>query len=175
MPDETIPETEAKTDPVETTEPDTDSPSPEDENSEQQPKKPTETVEFWKSKAREQEKRAKENAAAAKELADFKESQKTELQKAVDRADAAEGALGTLKAAEQIREWKADTAKKFGVPVDALRGVDLDEIEEHAATLKALLPEPRKAGQVPAEGRTVLPGSGDPATQFAEILRSARQ
>jgi hypothetical protein len=175
MPDENTPETEVTTDPVETTEPDTDSPSAEEDNSEQQPKKPTETVEFWKSKAREQEKRAKENAAAAKELADLKESQKTELQKAVERAESAEGALGALKAAEQIREWKSDTAKKFGVPADALRGTDLDEIEEHAATLKSLLPEPRKPGQVPAEGRTVQPGTGDPAQQFAEILRSARK
>ncbi|WP_156749430.1 helicase [Mycobacterium sp. E1747] len=175
MPEETLQESEAGTDPVETTEPDTGDAAPEGDASEQPPKKPTETVEFWKSKAREQEKRAKENAAAAKELADLKESQKTELQKAIERADAAEGALGALKAAEQIREWKSATAKKFGVPADALRGVDLDEIEEHAATLKSLLPEPRKPGHVPGEGRTVQPGSGDPAQQFAEILRNARK
>lgn len=132
-------------------------------------------VEKLRKEAAKYRTEAKQNSAAAKELADLKESQKTELQKAVERADSAEGALGALKAAEQVREWKSEAAKKFGVPVDALRGLDLDEIEEHAATLKALLPEPRKAGQVPAEGRTVLPGSGDPATQFAEILRSARQ
>lgn len=132
-------------------------------------------VEKLRKEAAKYRTEAKQNAAAAKELANLKESQKTELEKAVERADSAEGALGALKAAEQIREWKAEAAKKFGVPVDALRGVDLGEIEEHAATLKALLPEPRKPGQVPTEGRTVLPGSGDPATQFAEILRSARK
>lgn len=54
--------------------------------------KPTETVDFWKAKAREQEKRAKENAEAAKRLAEFEESQKTEAQKIAERAAAAERA-----------------------------------------------------------------------------------
>ena len=35
--------------------------------------KPTETVEFWKAKAREQEKRAKDNAAAATRLAEIED------------------------------------------------------------------------------------------------------
>jgi len=56
-----------------------------------------------------------------------------------------------------------------------LRGTTLEEIEDHAAELKALLPEPRKAGQVPAEGRTVTTGTGDPAQQFAELIRNARK
>lgn len=173
MPDENTPETEVKTDPAETVEPDTGD-APDGDNSEQQPKKPVETVDFWKAKAREQEKRAKENAAAAKELADFKESQKTETQKWMDRAQSAEGALSAIQVAQQIRDTKDAVAKQYGVPADVLRGTDIEEIEEHAKSLKSLLPEPRKPGHVPAEGRTVPTGSGDPATQFAEILRSAR-
>jgi ribonuclease D len=140
-----------------------------------EPKKPTETVEFWKSKARENEKRAKENATAAKRLAELEESQKSELQKAIERAEEAEGVAYALKAAQEINDFKAQVSKKTGVPVDVLRGSDLDEIEAHAASLKALLPEPRKPGQVPAEGRTVLNGSGDPAQQFAELIRNARR
>jgi len=146
-----------------------------EEESEQQAKKPTETVEFWKSKAREQEKRAKDNATAAKKLSDLEESQKTELQKAIERAESAEGAISALQAAEQIRNAKDEVSKRTGVPADVLRGSDLDEIEAHAASLKALLPEPRKAGQVPAEGRTVSTGTGDPAQQFAELIRNARK
>jgi hypothetical protein len=51
-------ENEAPVEDVETTETETETP-------EQQAPKPTETVDFWKSKAREQEKRAKENAACS--------------------------------------------------------------------------------------------------------------
>lgn len=147
----------------------------EDESAEQQAKKPTETVEFWKTKAREQEKRAKENAAAAKKLSELEESQKTELQKAIERAEAAEGVAYALTAAQEINDFKAQVSKRTGVPVDVLRGTNIEEIEEHAASLKALLPEPRKPGQVPGEGRTVTTGTGDPAQQFADIIRNARK
>lgn len=172
MPDEPQPEESAETAAVETTAAPAEDAAAEDTTEQ---KKPTETVEFWKSKAREQEKRAKENAAAAKRLADLEESQKSETQKLLERAEAAEGVAYALKAAEEIRDIKAKVSKQTGVPADVLRGSDLDEIEAHAASLKALLPEPRKPGQVPAEGRTVTTGTGDPAQQFAELIRNARK
>lgn len=162
--------------PVETTPPEGGGAA--DESSEDKAQKPTETVEFWKTKAREQEKRAKENASAAKRLTELEESQKSELQKAVERAEAAEGTLATLQAAQQISDWKSEVSqmKEFeGVPPSHLRGTSLEELMEHAAQLKSLLPEPRKPGQVPAEGRTVTPGTGDPAQQFAELIRNARK
>lgn len=118
---------------------------------------------------------ARENAAAAKRLADIEESQKSELQKAIERAEAAEGVAFALQTAQQINDWKANAAKKHGVPVEVLRGSDEDEIEEHARSLKALLPEPRKPGQVPAEGRPVTTGSGNPADQFASIITNLRK
>jgi hypothetical protein len=52
--------------------------------------KPTETVEFWKQKAREQEKRAKENAEAAKRLSEIEDANKSEAQRAADALAAAE-------------------------------------------------------------------------------------
>lgn len=51
---------------------------------------PTETVEFWKAKAREQEKRAKENAAAAKRVKEIEDASKSEQERATERATAAE-------------------------------------------------------------------------------------
>lgn len=140
--------------------------------------KPTETVEFWKAKAREQEKRAKENAEKASKFDQVTAAQKSELQLAIERAEAAERENTSLKADREIADWKTQTAKnpKFaGVPADVLRGTTLEEIEAHAASLKALLPEPAKPGHVPGEGRIVPPGTGDPAQQFAEILRNARK
>lgn len=66
--------------------------------------KPTETVEFWKQKAREQEKRAKENAAAATRLAEIEEAQKSEAQKAADRLAAAEAKATEAEAKALRRE-----------------------------------------------------------------------
>ncbi|WP_280331499.1 hypothetical protein [Nocardia wallacei] len=60
--------------------------------------KPTETVDFWKTKAREQERRAKDNAAAAKELAELKDAQKSDAEKAADRIAKAEAEVSALPA-----------------------------------------------------------------------------
>lgn len=140
--------------------------------------KPAETVDFWRTKAREQEKRAKENAAKAAEFDKVTEAQKSEQQKLIERAEAAENRAAQLEAAREIEGWKSTVAKdpKYaGVTAEVLRGNTLEEIEDHAAALKALLPDPRKAGQVLAEGRTVQTGTGDPATQFANIITNARR
>jgi hypothetical protein len=153
-----------ESDAVETTTPDAD------ESTEQAPK-PTETVDFWKSKAREQEKRAKENANAAKELAAIRDADKTELQRERDAREAAQREAAELRAAREVDDWKAKVSKKSGIPADVLRGSTLEDIEDHAASLKALLPEPRTPGHVPSEGRTVTGGAGNPAQQFASILK----
>jgi hypothetical protein len=120
----------------------------------------------------------KELKSKASRLDEIEEAQKSELQKAIERAEAAEGTLATLQAAQQISDWKSEVTKlpKYaGVSPDVLRGTTLEEIEEHAAQLKALLPEPRKPGHVPGEGRTVTNGTGDPAQQFADLIRNARK
>lgn len=172
MPDETAPEA-----PAETAEAEVET-SPEDPQAPKPTPKPAETVDFWKAKAREQEKRAKENAVKAAEFDRVTDAQKSEQQKLIERAEAAENRAAQLEAAREIEGWKSTVAKdpKYaGVTAEVLRGSTLEEIEDHAAALKALLPEPRKAGQVPAEGRTVPTGTGDPAQQFAELIRNARK
>lgn len=77
----------------------------EEPQEQEQETKPTETVEFWKSKAREQEKRAKENAAAAKRLSELEEAQKTEDQKREERVKAAEAEVASVpqKVSEALR------------------------------------------------------------------------
>lgn len=105
------------------------------------------------------------------------EAQKSELQLAIERAEAAERKASSLETEREIAGWKSQVAKDpqyAGVTADVLRGSTLEEIEEHAASLKALMPEPKKGGSVPSEGRTVTSGKGDPATEFAEIMRNAR-
>lgn len=161
---------------TEQTDPQTDSHQPEPPQEGEQGKTfDAEYVEKLRKENAKYRTEARENAAAAKRLKDIEEAQKSDLQKAIERAEAAEGALGALQAAEQLRGWKDEISKETGVPAATLRGNDLDEIREHALSIKALLPEPRKAGQVPAEGRTVTTGSGDPAQQFADLIRNARR
>jgi len=169
MPDE--PTIEA---PAETTETETPS-SPEPTEQQTQQLKPTETVEFWKTKAREQEKRAKENAVKAAEFDRAVEAQKSEQQKLIERAEAAEREATALRSAREVDGWKSAAAKRTGVPTELLRGETQEDIDEHADSIKALLPEPRKGGQVPAEGRTITAGTGDPAQQFADLIRNARK
>jgi predicted phage tail protein len=60
--------------------------------------KPSETVDFWKGKAREQEKRAKENADAAKRLAEIEDAQKTEAEKTADRIAKADAEVASVPA-----------------------------------------------------------------------------
>lgn len=81
-------------------------PDEQPEPQEQPEPKPTETVEFWKAKARDQEKRAKDNAAAAKRLAELEEAQKTETEKVAERISKAEALEAAIpqKVAEALRE-----------------------------------------------------------------------
>lgn len=72
--------------------------------------KPTETVDFWKQKAREQEQRAKSNADAAKRLAELEDAQKTEAQKAADKLAAADAEVASVpaKVSEALRTHLVD-------------------------------------------------------------------
>lgn len=114
----------------------------------------------WKSEARKWEKRAKENLAkadaneeAARRLAEIEEQSKSELQKAQERADAAEARLRERDEAEraaqeqaareaEIAEIAAEIATTTGVPAAALRGTTREEIAAHAEALKPLLGKP---------------------------------
>lgn len=136
--------------------------------------KPTETVDFWKAKAREQEKRAKDNADAAKRLAEIEDAQKTETQKAADaltreknRADAAEASL-----------LRFEVAADKGVPANAVKfltGATREEIEASAKDVLELIGDagkPRPPKPDPTQGRT---GSGSLSTadQFAAAIEGS--
>lgn len=136
--------------------------------------KPTETVDFWKAKAREQEKRAKENAEAAKRLSEIEESNKTEVQKAADRITSLEREVSTAKA-EALR---FKIAAKFNVTdEDAdlfLTGTDEETLTKQAERLQARAEEAGKPGKPkpdPRQGRgTDTPTSLDPrAADLAQI------
>jgi hypothetical protein len=134
--------------------------------------KPTETVEFWKQKAREQEKRAKDNAAAAQRLSEIEEANKTAEQKAADRLREIEDRAKELEAKENRTEIAATT----GIPVALLAGPENstpEALQAYADLLNAHMEaagKPRAPKPDPNQGRT---GTGPKSTadSFAEFFR----
>lgn len=98
----------------------------------------------------------------------FEESQKTELQKANERASAAEAELAALKKAEEIRAMHERIAKETGVPVDVVTGETEEESLAFAKRVKELMPPnyPTVADHGELQNRP----SGSAVEQFAAWL-----
>lgn len=116
-------------------------------------------AERLKGEARKWETRSKENGAAAKRLAEIEESQKSDLQKALDRAEAAERRAAEFETAQQIQAWKADISKETGVPVQYLRGATEDELKAHAVELAPVFKD--RGPTVPTVGQTPTTTTSD--------------
>ena len=132
---------------------------------------PTETVEFWRSKAREQEKRAKENAEAAKRLAQIEESQKTEAERATEAltkaqadADAARAELLRYRTAAAHGITDAEDIELF------LTGRDEETLQRQAKALAArtaAAASPRTPRPNPAQREGDAPADDKDATARA--------
>lgn len=132
--------------------------------------KPTETVDFWKAKARENEKRAKANADAAKRLAEIEDANKSEAEKAAER-------IRELEAEAEAARREAlrfKVASKYGIgDEDAdlfLTGSDEETLAKQAERLAARAADQKKGGnRVPDEGRAPNPAKGSKGEAFAEF------
>lgn len=139
---------------------------------EQQEPKPTDTVDFWKQKAREQEKRAKDNAAAAKRLTELEDAQKSEAERANDRISKAEAEVASVpgKVADAL---KAHLVTLHGIDdEDAELFLTADEPELLLKQVTRLLGQSDKRQRknyVPREGENPSAASSDEAT-FARDL-----
>jgi hypothetical protein len=94
----------------------------------------------WKALSRKNEDRAKENEAAAKRLAEIEEANKSESEKLLSRAEAAETKLAEREAKEDAEKLVAEVSKEKGVPAAILRGATREELEEHADAYLASIP-----------------------------------
>jgi hypothetical protein len=138
--------------------------------------KPTETVDFWKTKAREQEKRAKENAAAAKRLSELEDAQKSETEKAADRIAKAEAEAASVpsKVADALREHLVELHKIDKDDAELfLTGDEPELLLKQVTRLLARSDEQtaaqkRNGNHVPREGNTPKPGDD----QMREFVRS---
>lgn len=96
------------------------------------------------------------------------EAQKTDAQKANDRALAAEAEVAKFKDREQVTTWKTDVAAATGVPAAALSGSTLEDIQAHAEVLKPLITTPpaERGPKVPTEG------TGNPGDRVAQLAQT---
>lgn len=125
----------------------------------------------WKAKAREWERRAKENKAAADKLAELEESQKTEQQKLAERLADAE-----RKAAEaELKAARAEVAREKGVPAELLVGSTAEELVDYADRLLAFRGEaPKRPVAPPADGQGNVGSPLPPPDIDAQITEAQR-
>ena len=137
---------------------------------EQQQPKPTETVDFWKQKAREQEKRAKENAKAAERLSEIEQSQKSEAEKAAERVREAEERAQAL----EFRATVGEIASDAGIPARLLAGPEertAESVKEHAKALSDWAKGVKQTNNVvPREGNNPKPNGGGDLREFARSV-----
>lgn len=137
--------------------------------------KPSETVDFWKQKAREQESRAKANADAARELQAIRDSQKSEAQRQAEAL--AEAQKAASSAQQEALRWRI--AAQHGITAEDaelfLTGSSEEAMNAQAQRLaeKVAVPKKPELRPDPSQGARGS-GTADPAQQFAEILRRAR-
>lgn len=65
----------------------------------------------------------------------MEEASKTELQKAVERANALESELNDYKKANEVREIREKVAKETGIPANLLKGSTEEECKEEAQAI----------------------------------------
>lgn len=135
--------------------------------------KPTETVDFWKQKAREQEKRAKDNADAAKRLAEIEDAQKSESEKVAERLAKADAEVATVpaKVSEALRthlvalhEIDAEDADLF------LTANDPELLLKQVTRLLGQSDKRKKTNVVPREGQTSSTSGDDELREFTRGL-----
>ncbi len=136
--------------------------------------KPSDTVDFWKQKSREQEKRAKANAAAASELESIKEASKTAEQKSADQLAAAQRDAETARA-EALRFRIASKFQVSDEDADLfLTGSDEETLTRQAQRLTDRDTERKKQGNYsPREGATPPTPAPDDEREFVRNLFGA--
>ena len=123
----------------------------------------------WQAEARKWEKRAKENKSAADKLAEIEESKKTEIQKAMERAEQAEQRINEL----EREKTRLSVIASHGIPEDyqdLIKGTSEEELAASAEKVKSLIESAaQKHGAeqasyvIPSEGGSPasLPLNGD--------------
>ena len=108
--------------------------------------------------------------AKAEKFDEAEEANKSELQKATERANNLESELNALKKADEVRVMRENVAKETGIPSNLLTGATEEECKAQAEAIKAYA-QPSGYPRVKDRGETPKP-NGDAKTDFAEFMSS---
>ena len=130
------------------------------ENNEGADPKPTETVDYWKKRSRENEQRAKSNADAAKKLKEIEDRDLSDLQKAEKERDEANTELAGLRHTNLVQ--KVALAKGLtAAQAKRLQGDTEDDLMADADELLSLMQPSKKPKEPdPGQGKKSEPASG---------------
>lgn len=106
--------------------------------------------------------------AKASKLDELEETNKSELQKATERANSLETELNELKKANEIRSMREKVANETGIPTNLLTGSTEEECRAQAEAIKAYAtpngyPKVKDGGEIPKP-------NGSTKQQFADFM-----
>ena len=110
--------------------------------------------------------------AKAEKYDQMEEANKTELQRATERAEKLESELNALKTAEAIRTIKDKVAQETGVPASLLTGQTEDECKEQAQSILAFA-KPSEYPRLNDGGEIQNKPSGSTRQSFADWANRA--
>lgn len=125
-------------------------------------------VDKWKALSRKNEQRARDNESAAKRLAEIEDANKSELEKVLARAEAAEKAVAEATATA----LRASVANTKGVPLELLSGSTQEDLEASADKLLAFKGTAPKAGPSDGAGNVGSTIAGEKQITSREELKS---
>lgn len=111
----------------------------------------------------------------AARLDEIEEANQSELEKLQSKLAKAEAKVADFELTAQVNAWKAQVSEETGIPVKALAGNTLEEIQAHGETLAELMAPKEDEQQaqkviVRSEGSNSLPLNGE---GIEDALRNA--
>ena len=106
---------------------------------------------------------------------EMQEANKTELQKATDKANALEQELTALKKAAEVQEIRQKVSTETGVPANLLTAATEDECKAQAESIKAFAAPNMNYPQVKDGGEVGKPLNNSTRNQFAEWFNNQTQ
>lgn len=107
--------------------------------------------------------------AKAAKYDEAEEASKSELQKAMERANNLEAELNGLKKTEEVRQMREKIANETGIPTHLLTGETEDACRTQAEAIKAFA-QPSSYPQVKDGGEVPKTSGGNPKAAFAEYM-----
>ena len=108
----------------------------------------------------------------AEKFDQIEESNKTELQKAVEKANGLQSELDALKNATKLRDLRDEVSKEKGVPANLLTGTTKEECEAQAEEIISFAKQRPGYPAVPDGGEPTVTVKRATRDQFAEWLNN---